>query len=142
MDYQVRQDPTALESTAFMEIGPGPYSGNHWQPGFIFIRDDAFSVAEGVFFKHFPGYDHYEMNEIPRAEGEAISAELRIVASALSETPIRDAIDLLGVSGWIRVDLSAEIDDHRAEIRTMLVQIADAMTSAYKQHDYACVLGM
>lgn len=37
MDYRIRKTKAELDSTGFMEIGPGRYSGEHWQEGFLFV---------------------------------------------------------------------------------------------------------
>src|SRR5438128_10862593 len=35
MDYRVRRRKSELESTGYMEIGPGKYSGELWRDGFL-----------------------------------------------------------------------------------------------------------
>ncbi|MFZ4396090.1 MAG: hypothetical protein ACOYOU_10745 [Kiritimatiellia bacterium] len=66
MDYQIRADSKELDPTGYMEIGPGRYNKKHWQPGFLFIWEDAFGMAEGIVTKHFPSYDHFGMNDISK----------------------------------------------------------------------------
>ena len=83
MDYRVRRAKSELESTGYIEIGPGKYSGEHWQDGFLFIWEDAFGMAEGILTKHFPKYDHFSMNYIPKDIGQKIVAEWRDVADRL-----------------------------------------------------------
>ena len=58
MDYRVRRTKAELDSSGYMEIGPGQYSGKHWQDGFLFVWEDAFGMAEGIIVKHYPDYDH------------------------------------------------------------------------------------
>jgi hypothetical protein len=40
MDYRIRHNKAELDSTGYMEIGPGRYTGSHWQDGFIFVWED------------------------------------------------------------------------------------------------------
>ena len=54
MDYRIRRNPEELDSTGYVEIGPGEYSGHHWQKSFLFVWEDAFVHAEGIVRKHFP----------------------------------------------------------------------------------------
>lgn len=91
--YQIRTDPKAkeLDSTGYMEIGPGRYNKKHWQPGFLFIWEDAFGMAEGIVTKHFPSYDHFGMNDISNKIGKEIITEWRTAASweCRNPTPAR-----------------------------------------------------
>ena len=83
MDYRIRRDPAELDSTGYIEIGPGRYAGRHWQPGFLFVWEDAFGMAEGIVVRHLPEYDHFDMNDIPRAVGLTIVADWRSAAAQL-----------------------------------------------------------
>lgn len=118
IDFTVYRTPVELTSTAYFEIGPGRYNGKHWQPGFAFLSEDAFDIAEPIFVRHDPQFDHYGMNDIERSVGMAIAADLRTGAFAASA--YRDA----------------------PEVRAMLNSLADVMETAYSASDYACVLGL
>lgn len=142
MDYAVYRDPAVLPSTGFMEIGPGKYSGKHWQRGFVFIWSDAFTIAEGIFLRHFPEYDHLGMNDIPRECGEAILSDLRTAAETLKSADQVTASSSLSLPKWIQADFRAEFELHRVEIQAMLNEIASALEMAYQTESFACVLGM
>ena len=142
MEYSVYRDPKTLDSTGYMEIGPGRYSGKHWQQGFLFVWEDAFSIAEGIFTRHFTDYDHFAMNDIPRDSGLAIASDLRYAAILLNTVDAKVAIELLSLPEWARADFSAELVKHRDDIQVMLNEIASTLEQAYQTDDYACVLGM
>jgi hypothetical protein len=142
MDYAVYRDPTTLPSTGFMEIGPGKYSGKHWQRGFLFIWFDAFIIAEGILLRHFSEYDHLGMNDIPRQCGEAIVSELRSAAETLVSADEDTAFACLSLPAWINSDFGAELALHRVEMQAMLNEIASALETVYQTEGFACVLGM
>lgn len=142
MDYTVHQDPKALDSTGYMEIGPGKYAAQHWQYGFLFIREDAFSVSEGIVLKYFPDYDHYGTNDIPRMPGLAIASELRSAAQSLKSASAVEVSRLLALPSWQSTGLDSELAAHRSQMRAMLDEIASALEQAYRAGGYACILGM
>ncbi len=61
----------------YVEIGPGVYSGKHWQDGFLFVEEKAFLLAAGIVAKHFPDYDHFSMNNLPNVIGRRVTGMAR-----------------------------------------------------------------
>ena len=142
MDYTVHRDPKSLSSTGYMEIGPGKYSGQHWQKGFLFVREDAFSIAEGIIVKHLSEYDQFGMNDIPRVPGLMIASDLRRAASLLGSVKSIEASELLFVPDWLIAAFTADLAGRRGEMQAMLTAVADALEQAYQSEDHACILGM
>lgn len=142
MDYKLYRDPGGLESTGYMEIGPGKYAGAHWQAGFVFIWGDAFGMAEGILSKHFLRYDHCNVNDIPKETGTRIIAEWRSVAERLPNLSPYEAHKALNAQASYREYLEDEIASHRNQIATMLREVADAAEKYYQQGDWICILGM
>ncbi len=142
MDYTVHRDPKSLGSTGYMEIGPGMYSGQHWQEEFLFIWEDAFSIAEGIIVKNLPEYDHFGMNDIPRIPGLMIASDLRRAACALGSAKSTEASGLLFIPDWLIAAFTADLSDRRDEMGVMLTAVADALEQAYQSKDHACILGM
>jgi hypothetical protein len=77
VDYRVRRETSELDSTGYVEIGPGKYDGTHSQDGFLFVWEDAFDMAEGIVAKHVPTYDHFSITDIPKEVGQKVIAEWR-----------------------------------------------------------------
>jgi hypothetical protein len=142
MDYRIRRNKNELDSTGYMEIGPGRYSGQHWQDEFLFVWEDAFEMAEGILAKHFPAYDHLGMNDIPRDIGIRIIAEWREVAGKLKEMTTIEAHRALELPNWYLPGLETEITAHGEEIAAMLRDISDECDCYYRQGDWICILGM
>jgi hypothetical protein len=141
VDYLLRRHKEQLDSTNFLEIGPGKYAGAHWQDGFLFVWDDAFVVAEGIVRKHFPGFDHYAMNDLPEEVGEKVIAEWRAVAGQLEQmTPdrARQALNLPDDDP----ELDRELATRRRDIARMLRELADECEKFYQQSEWICVLGI
>jgi len=142
MDYRVFHNKAELDSTAYMEIGPGKYSGAHWQDGFLFIAEDAFGMAEGVLVKHFPSYDHFAMNDLPKDAGRRVTSEWRDVAGRLSSSSGEQAQAALNLSASYRTRLESDVVPHKSEIASMLRELADACDKLYEQQEWVCILGM
>jgi hypothetical protein len=142
MDYRVFHRKADLDSTAYMEIGPGKYSGAHWQDGFLFVPEDAFGMAEGILVKHLPSYDHFAMNDLPKDTGRKITTEWRDVAGRLSSLSGEQAHTALNLGASYRTRLDAEVVPYKSEIASLLRELADACDKFYEQQDWVCILGM
>jgi hypothetical protein len=142
MDYKVLTQKKDLDSTGYIEIGPGKYSGYHWQDGFIFIWEDAFNIAEGIIIKYFANYDHFSMNDIPYEIGLKIINGWRNVAQNLNELNPEEACQILNLSGpyWDRLD--NEIASHREDIIEMLNILANKCEEFYTNNKWICILGI
>ena len=141
VDYRIRRNKHELDSTGYVEIGPGKYSGEHWQDGFLFVWEDAFGLAEGIVMKHFPAYDSLSMNDIPSAVGRKVAAEWREVAARLDgmkPVEVSTALNLPPSSQ----DLNAEIAERKSDIEAMLRELAEGLDGFCDHEDWVCILGM
>ncbi len=142
MDYLIRREKADLDSTGYMEVGPGRYSGKHWQPGFLFVWEDAFAMAEGILAKHFPAYDHFSMNDIPKETGLVVAEEWSRASQALISARPEGAETLLHLDAAYRTGLEKELADQRGAISAMLKELAAECRSFYETEDWVCILGM
>ncbi len=141
-DYSIRRDAAELDSTGYMEIGPGRYSGVHWQQGFLFIWADAFTLAEGILLKHFKTYDHFAMNDVPKAVGLKVIEEWHRVAKLLPTVRSAEAARLLNLRAFFHPDLEDVIQRDNDNIAAMLKELANECDSFYASDDWICVLGI
>lgn len=142
MEFRLHRDKSLLSDTCFIEIGPGKYSGNHWQEGFVFVDEDAFACAEGILQHYFSDYDHFGMNDIPKATGLLIIAEWRGASKQMERLEPHEAARLLRPHDAARPGLIAEISAHRREILALLNDLADELERLYRTDEWVCVLGM
>jgi len=142
VDYLIRRDTGELDSTGYVEIGPGRYAGRHWQAGFLFVWEDAFGMAEGIVARHLPEYDHFGMNDVPRETGLRITAEWRRAAELLPGLSAAEVHAALNLGAVYRSRLDAEVEAHRAEIAAMLRELAAECEQFYAAGDWVCVLGI
>ena len=140
MDFAVHRDPKALQSTCYIEIGPGPHVGGHWKEGFWFVADDAFEFAAGVVSDHFPTYDPYSINELPSFVALGIAQDLRAAADAIRFGA--DASMSLHLTSSRAARLRSALHQNGAEIADMLGNIAAALESSAQGSDWVCVLGL
>jgi hypothetical protein len=142
MDYSIRRHPEDLESTGFVEIGPGRYTGKHWQEGFIFVWEDAFGMAEGIIARHLQTYDHLSPNDIHRTDGRSIIDDWRKAAALLPNFNPTEAHTLLNVEATYGTSLVEEVANHQAEIGRFLGQLADDVERFYRHSEWVCILGV
>lgn len=141
-DFRLNRDKSLLEDTCFIEIGPGKYSGKHWQEGFVFVGEDAFGCAEGILQSHFSDYDHFGMNDIPKSTGLLIIAEWREASTKMERLESHEAAQLLRPHSAALPGLVADISAHRKEIQALLNDLADELERLYRTDEWVCVLGM
>lgn len=142
MDYRIRRNTRDLDSTGYMEIGPGQYQGKHWQDGFLFVWEDAFGMAEGILSHHLPEYNHFGINEMPRAVGLAVTAEWRDVAGRLPRMTSTQAHLALHLQLSYGDRLDEEVVTHREAIAALLRTLADACERFYDNSAWVCILGV
>ena len=142
MDYRLNKNKAELDSTGYMEIGPGKYSSEHWQDGFIFIGEDAFGVAEGIIERHFPTYDHIGMNDLPRAIAVKVIRDLRSAAGILQSLNRFEIETALNLTAAQYAELGAEVETNREEISNLLRALANECEDFLRQSDWLCILGM
>ena len=142
VDFQIYEDPAQLDSTAFFEIGPGPYTNKHWQPGFIFVAEDAFSMAEGIVARHFPAYDHFAVNTMPKSVSTRIIAEWAHAAAQITNLEAKACARLLNFDAAYRYGLDDILQRQRAEIARFLNDLASKCSRINADAESLCVLGM
>jgi hypothetical protein len=140
MDYRIYRNKNELESTGYIEIGPGKYTGAHWQEGFLFVWEDAFGMAEGILAKHLPEYDHLSMNDLPRNIGRFVTAEWRDAARRLAGMSPKDVRRLLNLGASYGERLDDEVIRHCANIAGLLSELADACDGFYERNEWVCVM--
>lgn len=142
IDFQLKHSQAELDSTGYMELGPGKYDGSHWQAGFVFVWSDAFGIAEGIVEKHFPAYDHMGMNDIQKEVLKKIITEWRAVADRL---PTLDRASIPAEMNLVAAyysGLVVEIDSHRLEVSGLLRSLANECERFIQQNEWVCILGM
>ena len=128
-----------FEGTAFVEIGPGKYTGKHWQPGFLFIDEDYFFVAESLITACVNRHDHYAMNDYSRDDALAIVDCWRSAARTLVESE-ESAIDVLRLERSYNDKVALE--NERAQITHMLESLAASCDKFIEDHSGFCILGL
>jgi len=142
MDYRIRRTPDELESTGLMEICPSKFSGKHWQPGSLFVWEDAFNVAEGIVLRHLPSFDHMSSNDIPASIGAAIIADWLAAADRLPKQTSSEASAELHLAEWFREPFHEDFVERRSEIVTMLRALAYDCRQFYSRSEWLCIIGV
>jgi hypothetical protein len=141
-DYRIFRNKEDLDGTGYIEIGPGAYQEKHWQPGFLFIGEHAFAMAEGILVKHFPTFDHFGMNDIPKYLGKSVIADWQAAASELPHLSAAESVQRLNLDAVYRNADGMEIVQNGEGIAAMLVELAGECQKFYEPEEWLCVLGM
>jgi len=70
----------------YIEILPGEFKNNWWNPDSIFFSEEAFEIVETIIASRVPSYDHYENTAIDRHTCWEIIRDLDRLVSVLSPT--------------------------------------------------------
>jgi len=142
MKYAIHREIGQLNSTGYIEIGPGRYSGKHWQSGFIFVAVDSFSMAAGIVEKHFHTFNHFGINEVPKEIGIKIIEEWQTASEMMFQMPIEDAPELLNLFSANRYALENELKNNQKEISSFLADLSMECKRFYENQEWLCMLGL
>jgi hypothetical protein len=142
VDYRIHRSKNELDSTGYIEIAAGKYTGTHRRDGSMFVWGDAFTVVEGVVARHLPSYDHLSTNDIPKAVGNRIVSEWREIAEWLPAMKSDEVRAALNLATWFGAGFDNELTKHRADIVGLLRGLADGCDDFYAAEEWVCVLGM
>ncbi len=142
MDYKIRRNTSELNSTGFIEIGPGKYSGKHWQDGSLYVWEDAFGVAEGIVMKYFNDYTHFGFNNLPKEIGTLLLAKWREVALGLKTANEDEYLELLNLDVVYRANLTTEVAKNKESIIELFIDMANAFEQFYEADEWVCILGV
>ena len=140
--YRIYHRKDELDSTIYMEIGPGTYSGKPWQEGSLFIGEYGFEMAEGIVAIHFPAYSHWGINDIPGELNRRIIDDWRVAAGALPSANIDMVERLLHLDAIYRRQFDSRINRDRNEIHVMLNELADECEKFIQEHGCFFILGL
>jgi len=142
LEYNLYKSKEDLESTAYLEIGPGPYTGKHWQKGYTFISEQSFIFIEGIIEKYFPEYDHYDMNNIPKGAIEKIIKNLEDVSENIPEMDYQEIENALGLKNSFGSKHESEIMENKEDIRKFIKNVYLDLKLHTINADEICILGI
>jgi len=144
IDYQVHLHRD-FEGTNYTEIGPGKFSGKYWQPGFIFISEDAFRMAGGIVARNVKEYDPWAHFDIHKRTGIGLITEWKTASSYVRTQPIDELWRTLGLYAPNDIALEhdkKEVNDHRTEIARMFTDLATETSRFLEQAEWICIIGI
>lgn len=100
IEFKVLRNLDGSQGTDYMEILPGEFKGNWWNPESIFFREEAFDIVETIICSRVPSYDHYGNTNIDSHTCWEIIRDLDRFASVLSATATK--ADLKGLPIFAR----------------------------------------
>jgi len=59
IEFKVLRNVDGKHGTDYMEILPGEFKDNCWNPESIFFREEAFDIVETIVCSRVPSYDRY-----------------------------------------------------------------------------------
>jgi hypothetical protein len=142
VDYRIFGSPEELKDVLYFDIGPGKFSRKHWKGGCLFVSEYEFGMAEGIIAKHFPTYNHFGPNDIPKELGLKITAEWAQAAVLLDQLPPGQIGNTLNLNEPFLNQFDPDIESHKADIAGLLRSLAEACEALYQQGDWICISGV
>jgi hypothetical protein len=142
---KVIRSPAELEGTAYFEFLPGPYRGDHWVNGSVFVQEQVFCLIESALQRHHPGFDHYSSATIPESEWVLIIRELEELAQRTRASGSLADLREAGV-GFHRHGVDAEFEQDLRQNSEALAELAEELAGWLRgtlaDHEVVSVLGM
>ncbi len=142
MDYTVYSIDTKPDSTGFVEIVAGKYSGKHWQPNSMLVWEDAFTLAEKPLVELVPGYDHLGMNELDTDQSKSVVVRWEELAEGISNASPDSLIDQFTWADWDQEWILEELTKNQNNITSMLRVLASGARRFIEEKQRFCVLGV
>ena len=83
-EFKILRNLDGKHGSDYMEILPGEFKNNCWNPESIFFREEAFEIVETIIRARVPSLDHYENTSIDSVTCWEIIRDLDRFAGVLS----------------------------------------------------------
>ena len=141
---QIIQDKKHLESTAYVEILPGPYKDECWNEGSLFLDEESFGFLERVIKRNVPEYDHYAFTKVEKRAWEQIITELNTLLQQVrhAQTTSDFAEDVYFYFKTTEADFQAEFETNRKRLERLIGEFRDWVSSRLETEKVITVLGL
>jgi hypothetical protein len=132
-----------LRGTLYFEFQPGVYSGQHWQPGSVFVYEEFWADLGTVVARHESRYGHYAFTPVAAPVWSRILTELDDLAADLKAADREGAALLL--PALFRWFVPPEgLAWRRAALRyaTLTRELAAWVREQLDEHEVVSVLGI
>jgi hypothetical protein len=85
------RDRWELRGTLFFEFQPGAYTGQHWQPGSVYVYEEFWPDLEDIVARHISEYSHSACTPVGAKAWSAILSDFDEFANALRGARVRPA---------------------------------------------------
>jgi hypothetical protein len=142
-DFRLHADTSTLVGTQYFELTPGPYKRKHWLSGSRFIDEFTFSLIEGIFEEHVPGYNHFRCVEVARSQWKLILGDLATLRRVLSQDR-ETAVVVLPYGGTLSVQDSFEQNfaANQHQLASLLFALEQWLSQTLALNDVVSVLGL
>ena len=137
-------DQSQLSGTCYIEVLPGKYENQCWNPESVYFEEEHFGFIEPTIVRHCPEHDHYAFTNISRLKWQAIVADLERFANMIGDetrpSNIEGQVGLFFATtkqSFLRSD-----EENMAELRAMLIEFISWIRKMLDSHDTIAVLGM
>jgi hypothetical protein len=137
-------DKDARDGTCYIEFLPGRYRGKCWNSESAYFDEEHFGFIEPVIERHYQGYNHYAINDIPKHVWEMILADLKRLRSKLAEANALSDIekDIGFIFLTSKSDFCQQETENLSQLRQMLDDVLLWAHGVLKRHDAIAVLGI
>jgi len=137
-------DQDELEGTCYIEVLPGKYENECWNPQSVFFEEEHFGFIEPTIIRHCPEHDHYSFTDINKSTWQDILADLERLATGIGDSSrlseIRNEVDVFFTTTERRF-LESE-NENMSHLRETLVEFIRWVRTMLESNDTIAVLGM
>lgn len=125
----------------YMEILPGEFKDNWWNPESIFFREEAFDIVEIIIGTRVPSYDHYDNTSIDSQTCWEIIRDLDRFASVLSPTVTTADLKRLPIFERQRTFFE-NFEENAPALRQMVLELAAWLRDVMAVERSITILGL
>ncbi len=137
-------DKRELSGTCYIEVLPGTYQRQCWNPQSVFFTEEHFGFIEPTILRHCPEHDHYAFTDIEKPVWENILADLERMHLSIGDAS--RLADIRGEVDFIFTTTKQQFLEVEAEnvqkLRQMLDDFLQWTRQTLQTHDWIAVLGI
>lgn len=140
-EFKILRNLDGMRGTDYMEILPGEFKGNCWNPESIFFREEAFEIVETIIYARVPSYDHYDNTSIDSHTCWEIIRDLDRFASVLSAAATNADLKRLPVFAQ-HGSFFDNFDQNVPALRQMVLELTVWLRQVMEYERSITILGM
>lgn len=143
---EILRSASELPGSCYMELCPGPYTGQHWGQHSLFFHEHTFGVFEPTIVRHVPSYSnygHWAMTEVAADAWERIIDDLYTLRTILPEMELEEFLCRV-IYAYQPMQSRCEHDFQQVKNETaaVITELTEWLNQQLKTHSCISILGI